>query len=93
MSMTVSLLPRLQVEGQGLLPFTLDKQNLLLSSAISIANQQGLPLLSFNVSSWRPTSAIPATGNRHGYCLSLCLLSISTLNQQGLPAAVLHVSS
>ena len=35
----------------------MDKQNLLLSSAIQIANQIGLPLLNFNVSSWRAAPA------------------------------------
>lgn len=56
----------LQLEGQGLLPFTLDKQNLLLASAITIANQQGLPLLNFNVSSWKAAPAAASTGNRQG---------------------------
>ncbi len=48
-----ALLSPLQLVGDGLLPFTTDKQNLLLSTAIQIANQQSLPIVSLNVSSWQ----------------------------------------
>jgi hypothetical protein len=47
-----------------------DKQNLLLSTAIQIANQIGLPLLNFNVSSWRAAPAA-SSNNRHAYRTSL----------------------
>jgi hypothetical protein len=59
----------LQLEGQGLLPFTINKQNLLLSSAIQIANQIGLPLLNFNVSSWR---AAPAASSNNRQVVARC---------------------
>lgn len=73
------LLP--QLEGQGLLPFTQDKQNLFLTTAISIANQQSLPLISLNVSSWK---AAPAnrTGNRqalHPQCKKVLLCYLRAL--------------
>ena len=53
----MSHFPSVQLEGPGLLPFTTDKQNVFLSSVLGIANQQNLPLINLNISSWEAAPA------------------------------------